>query len=83
MNRDRDLQNLANDLWSTMFTTPKKKRLRPLVKQLTYKGRTVKWTFDGAGVKFVKGPTYDWNFARQGDETVEDFVKRMIDEGGV
>lgn len=80
---EKQLNELANDFFTTMFGKPKKKKLRPLVKQITYKGITKKWTEDGQGnfLDFVGKPKYDYVFAHKEGESNIDFVKRMIEEG--
>lgn len=78
---DKKLNELANDFFTTMFSKPKKKRLRPLVKQITYKGITKKWTEDGQGnfLNYVGKPKIVYDFAKKENETIVDFTKRMID----
>lgn len=80
---DKELNDLAKDFITTMFGKPKKKRLRPLVKRLTYKGVTKKWYEDGQGnfLDFVGKPKIVYDFACKEGETITDFVKRLIDEG--
>lgn len=79
---DTQLKELASDLFSTIYAKPKRKRLKPLVKQLTYKGITKKWTEDGQGhfLDFVGKERICYEFAVLEGETNIDFVKRMIDE---
>lgn len=79
---DPKLTELANDVFTTLFAKPKPKRLRPLVKQLTYKGVTKKWTEDGQGnfQDFVGKKKISWEFAHIDGETNIEFVKRMIEE---
>ena len=80
---DKKLNELATDFFTFMYGKQKKKVLRPLVKQMTYKGITKKWTEDGQGnfLDFVGKPKYDYVFAHKGNETNVEFVKRLIDEG--
>jgi hypothetical protein len=78
--KEKELNELAADFFATMFSKPKKKILRPLVKQLTYKGVTKKWTYDGIFINFVGGRSIDFELAKQDGETIRDFVKRKIDE---
>lgn len=81
--RDEKLNELANDLFTTLFAKPKRKVLRPLVKRLTYKGITKKWSEDGQGnfLDYVGKPKIDYDFAKEENESIVDFTKRMIDEG--
>lgn len=81
---DKELNQLANDFFLFLQGQPtKKKRLRPLVKQITYKGITKKWSEDGQGnfLDYVGKPKIVFDIARNENETIEDFTKRMIDEG--
>ena len=80
---DKKLNELANDFFTTMFSKTKKKRLKPLVKQITYKGITKKWTEDGQGnfLDYVGKPKIVYDFAKEENETIIDFTKRMIDNG--
>lgn len=82
MNSDEKLKDLATDLFS-MFSKPKQKKLRPFVKQLTYKGVTKKWYEDNYGnvLDFVGKPKLVFDIAKNDNEDVIDFTKRMIDEG--
>lgn len=77
---EKQLKALQQDLMQTLFGVKKAKRLRPLVKQLTYKGITKKWTYDGTFINFVGGRSICFDLAKQGEETIKDFVKRYIDE---
>ena len=77
---EKQLKELQQDLMQTLFGVKKTKRLRPLVKQLTYKGITKKWTYDGAFINFVGGRSICFDLVKQGDEDVKDFIKRYIDE---
>lgn len=79
---DIKLKELAHDVMS-MFVKPKQKKLNPFVKQLTYKGVTKKWYEDSYGnvLDFVGKPKLVFDIARNENETIEDFVKRMIDDG--
>jgi hypothetical protein len=83
--QDRQLQELANDFMSFLYGgKPKRKRLRPLTKRLTYNGVTIKWTEDGRGnfLDFVGSHKYDYYVGRLNeDESIRDYVKRLIDEG--
>lgn len=82
--RDEKLNELANDFFSFVYGKPTpKKRLRPLVKQITYKGITKKWSEDGNGnfLDYVGKPKIAYDIAKKENETIEDFTKRMIDEG--
>jgi hypothetical protein len=80
---DKKLNEVANDFFTFLYGKPKKKILRPLVKQLTYKGITKKWTEDGQGnfLDYVGKPKIVYDIAKKESETIEDFTKRMIDEG--
>lgn len=80
---DEQLNELAIDVFTTMFGKPKKKKLMPLVKQITYKGITKKWTEDGRGnfLDYVGKPKIVYDIAKNEDENIIDFTKRMIDEG--
>ncbi len=79
---EKDLKELERDIMA-LFQKPKKKRLKPFVKQITYKGITKKWYEDGQGnvLDFVGKPKIVFDIARNKNETIEDFVKRYIDEG--
>ena len=79
---ERDLKELERDIM-VLFQKPKKKRLRPFVKQITYKGITKKWYEDGQGnvLDFVGKPKIVFDIAKNENETIEDFVKRYIDNG--
>lgn len=79
MKQEQKLNDLEKEIMK-MFSKPKTKRLKPLVKQLTYKGVTKKWTYDGAFINFVNGGSYDFEIAKLEGETISDFVKRKIDE---
>lgn len=80
---DQKLNELKVDLMTTLFAKPKKKKLRPFTKQLTYKGITKKWTVDSNGnfLDYVGKPKIVYDFAKYENETIEDFTKRMINEG--
>lgn len=80
---DQKLNDLAIDVFSTLFKKPKVKKLRPFVKQMTYKGITKKWYEDGQGnvLDFVGKPKIVYDIAKEDNETIQDFVKRMIDTG--
>lgn len=82
MNDNEKLKALATDVLS-MFSKPKAKKLRPFVKQLTYKGITKKWYEDSNGnfLDFVGQPKIVFDIARNDNEDIIDFTKRMIDEG--
>ena len=77
-----ELNDLLQDFVSFLGTEQKKKttRKRPLVKQLTYKGITKKWKFNGIELDIVGGKSYDWNFLKEDYETIEVFIKHLIDE---
>lgn len=85
MKSEKKLKELQRDLFATLFAKPKKKRLRPFIKQLTYKGVTVKWSEDGNGyfLDFVGKTKLSYEFLVIEGETNKEFVKRMIDEGRV
>ena len=82
MNDDEKLKALATDLFS-MFSKPKQKKLRPFVNQLTYKGITKKWQEDGNGnfLDYVGKPKIVYDIAKNDNEDIIAFTKRMIDEG--
>lgn len=79
---DMKLKELAHDVMS-MFAKPKQKKLRPFVKQLTYKGVAKKWYEDNDGnvLDFIGKPKLLFDLAKNDNEDVIDFTKRMIDEG--
>ena len=79
---DMKLKELEHDVMS-MFVKPKQKKLRPFVKQLTYKGVTKKWYEDNYGnvLDFVGKPKLVFDIAKNDNEDIIAFTKRMIDEG--
>ena len=82
MEKDEKLNELATDFFTIMFEKPKRKKLRPLVKQITYKGITKKWAEDGEGnfLDFIGKPRYAYYIlVKEGESNIE-FVKRLIDE---
>ena len=60
--KDQKLNELANDFFNFMYGKPKKKKLKPLIKQLTYKGITKKWSYNGSSLHIVNGKNYEWCF---------------------
>ena len=78
--KDQKLNELANDFFNFMYGKPKKKKLKPLIKQLTYKGITKKWSFDNVFIHVVNGNDYDWYILKEDFKTIEDFIKHLIDE---
>ena len=80
---EQRLNELAQDFFTTMFGAKKQKKLRPLVKQLTYKGVTKKWTTDGNGnfLDYIGKPRISYEFGKNENETIEEFTKRLIEEG--
>lgn len=82
MNNDEKLNKLANELF-LIFAKPKQKKLRPFVKQVTYKGITKKWYEDDNGnfLDYIGKPKIDFYIATNENENIIDFTKRMIDEG--
>ena len=78
--KDQKLNELANDFFSFMYGKPKKKKLKPLIKQLTYKGITKKWSYNGNSLHIVNGKDYDWYILKEDFKTIEDFIKHLIDE---
>lgn len=78
--KDQELNDLAKDLFSCMSS--KTKRLKPLIKQITYKGITKRWQEDGKGnfLDFVGKPRYDYYMLVKENESNIEFVKRLIDE---
>lgn len=85
MKSEERLKKLESDLLTILFMKPKKKKLRPFTKQLTYKGVTAKWIEDGNGyfLDFVGKVKLSYEFLVMEGETNKEFVKRMIDEGRV
>lgn len=83
MEQDAKLKTLANEVMTTLFAKPKQKKLRPLVKQLTYKGITKKWTYDGTFLTIVgAGHSYDWELYSKayGYNTIEEAIKGIIEK---
>ena len=78
--KDQKLNELANDFFNFMYGKPKKKKLKPLIKQLTYKGITKKWSYNGSSLHIVNGKNYEWCFLEKDFKTIEDFIKHLIDE---
>lgn len=78
--KDQKLNELANDFFNFMYGKPKKKKLKPLIKQLTYKGITKKWSYNGSSLHIVNGKDYEWCFLEENFKTIEDFIKHLIDE---
>lgn len=75
---NKDLNDLAKDFVNTMFVKPKKKKLRPLIKQTTYNGTVKKWSFDGAFINIVGGRSYDWDIIKDNYIDKNDFVISLI-----
>ena len=80
---DKRLNELTQDFFTTMFGVKKRKKLRPFIKQLTYKGVTKKWQVDGNGnfLDYVGKPRISYDLGKNENETIEEFTKRLIDEG--
>ena len=79
----RQLKELQTDFFTTLFSKPKSKRKRPLVRQITHNGITKKWLEDGKGnfIDFVGKPKYAHWLLMEENETPRQFVVRLIDEG--
>lgn len=81
--KENELKELANEFVTFLYGKTKRKKLRPLVKQLTYKGVTKKWTFDGTFLNIIgTKKSYDWELYKEyyGYNNVEDAIRGMIDK---